>query len=161
LLLILLLQAGGMLLIYKVQQFTIQYEMRLALNSDESSFEKLILNIAEYRKSRVNSTEIYLNGNLYDVKSVIITGDTAELIVINDLKEKILLDSLKDFLKKSNQSKKELPDQLQKLLAINYIATDPGRIIFIPSHCFNIIYHAELAIYSEPSDIPSPPPKLS
>jgi hypothetical protein len=149
-----------MLLIYKVQQFIVQYEMRLALNSDESSFEKLILNIAEYRKSRVNSTEIYLNGNLYDVKSVIITGDTAELIVINDVKEKILLDALKDFLKKSNQSKKELPDQLQKLLAINYIVTDDDELIYIPSFYSNVFYQHASSIFPNFLDIPSPPPKL-
>jgi hypothetical protein len=149
-----------MLLIYKAQQFYVQHQMRLVVNDSETSFEKLMLNIDEYRKCRLNSREVSYKGNLYDVKSVNITGDSVELLVINDVKEKFLLKEIKDFLQKSNQSKKELPEQLQKFLSVNYIAPDEGRIIYIPSLHYNIIYHSELDIYSDPSDIPSPPPKL-
>lgn len=149
-----------MLLIYRVQQLSVQYKMRQLVNSNEVSFEKLILNIDEYRASRINSKEVYVKGNLYDVKSVNITGDKVELLVINDIKEKILLQQIKDYLKKSDQSKKELPDQLQKLLSVNYIGADEGRLIYIPSFDFNIIYSPDQDISSDPSDIPSPPPKL-
>ena len=149
-----------MLLIYKVQQFSVQYKMRLALNESEISFERLILNIDEYRKSRLNSREISYKGNMYDVKSVNITGDSVELLVINDVKEKILLQEIKDFLQKSNQSKKELPDQLQKFLSINYIAADEGRMIYIPSFSSNIFQHPDFNICPDHSDIHSPPPKL-
>lgn len=149
-----------MLLIYKVQQFSVQYKMRLAVNQNEISFEKLILNIDEYRKSRLNSREISYKGNMYDVKSVIITGDKVELLVINDLKEKILLQEIKAFLQKSNQSKKELPDQLQKFLSINYIAADEGRMIYLPSSSSNIFHHTDPDTHSDKSDTPSPPPKL-
>lgn len=149
-----------MLLIYKVQQFSVQYKMRLALNESEISFERLILNIDEYRKSRLNSREISYKGNMYDVKSVNITGDSVELLVINDVKEKILLQEIKDFLQKSNQSKKELPDQLQKFLSINYIAADEGRMIYIPSFCSNIFQQPDSNLSSNFLDKPSPPPKL-
>jgi len=149
-----------MLLIYKVQQFSVQYEMRLALNESAISFEKLILNIDEYRKSRLNSREISYKGNMYDVKSVNITGDSVELLVINDLKEKILLQEIKAFLQKSNQSKKELPDQLQKFLSINYIAADEGRMIYLPSSSSNIFQQPDSNLSSNFLDKPSPPPKL-
>ena len=148
-----------MLLIFKVQQFSVQYKMRLAVNSNEASFEKLILSLSEYRNSRINSRELYVKGNLYDVKSVNITGDMVELLVINDVKEKILLKAIKDFLNQSNQSKKELPDQLQKFLSLNYLAANQGRIIYIPSYGSNIIHPPDPDIYTFQSDIPSPPPK--
>jgi hypothetical protein len=134
--------------------------MRLVVNDKETSFEKLILSKDEYHKSRLNSREICYKGNMYDVKSVNITGDIAELLVINDVKEKVLLKEIKDFLHKSNQSKKELPDQLQKFLSINYISADKEQIINIPSFCFNIYYHPDRNIYADHPDIPSPPPKL-
>jgi hypothetical protein len=134
--------------------------MRLAVNDKGAPLEKLILNVGEYKNSRINSREIYFNGNLYDVKSVTITGDRAELLVINDLKEKFLLQEIKDFLKKSNQSKKELPDQLQKLLSVNYIATDDAGLIYLPSFYSNIFSHPEDNISSNFPDNPSPPPKF-
>jgi hypothetical protein len=146
-------------MIYKVQQFSVQLKMRLAVNGNQSSFEKLVLDIDEYRKCQLGSREISYKGNLYDVKSMSIKGDHAELIVINDVKEKILLEEIKDFLKKSNQSKKELPDQLQKFLSINYIAADEGREICIPSFSFNYSHQPDLDIYPDLSEIPSPPPK--
>ena len=160
LLAILLLQTGGMLLVHKIQQFYVQYEMRLVVNDNETSFEKLILSIDDYHRSRINSHEISHKGNMYDVKSVNITGYIVELLVINDIKEKILLKNIKDFLRNSNRQKKELPDQLQKFLSINYISSDKERIIYIPSLSFNIFHYPDWNLISDPSDIPSPPPKL-
>jgi hypothetical protein len=149
-----------MLLIYKVQQFSVQYKMRLAVNGNGASFEKLILSISEYRNSLINSRELYVRGNLYDVKSVNIIGDKVELLVINDLKEKILLQEIKDFLQKSNQSKKELPDKLQKFLSINYLAADEGQLIYFPSFSCNFYLCHNPGTLTEESDIPSPPPKF-
>jgi hypothetical protein len=159
LLVILLLQTGGMLLIYKIQQFYVQYEMRLVVNDKETSFEKLILTIDDYKKSRFNSREISYKGNMYDVKSVNVTDNFAEVLVINDVKEKILLKEIKDFLHKSNQSKKELPDQLQKFLSINYLAAEQGQIIYIPFPVSNIFHYPDPDFNAIQSDIPSPPPK--
>jgi len=160
LLAILLLQAGGMLLIYKIRQFYVQHEMMLLVKNNETSVEKLVLTSEEYKKSRLNSREISYKGNMYDVKSVNISGDTVKLLVFKDAKEKILINEIKDFLHKSNESKKELPDQLQKFLSINYLAGLQGRMIYIPSFCFNIYPHQDPDTYTDSSDIPSPPPKL-
>jgi hypothetical protein len=160
LLAILLLQTGGMLMVYKIRQFYIQYEMRLLVKNSDTSFERLVLPLADYQKSRINSREISFGGNMYDVKSVKISGNTAELLVINDKKEKILLKDIKDFLNKSSQQKKELPDQLQKFLSLNYLSGEKEHVIFIPSFYTCIFYHQNRNIYSDHQDIPSPPPKL-
>jgi hypothetical protein len=160
LLLILLLQTGGMLMVYKIQQFSVQYKMSRAMNNNEASFEKLIFNLDEYYKCRLNSREISYNGDLYDVKSVKFCGAIAELLVLKDERETALLEEIKAFLHKSNQSKKELPDHLQKLLSINYIAADEGRLIYIPSLDYNIFYQPESNLVSDFIDNPSPPPKF-
>jgi hypothetical protein len=160
LLAILLLQAGGMLLVYKIRQFFVQHEMMLLVKNSETSFEKLVLTSEEYQKSRLNSHEISFRGNMYDVKSVNISGDSVELLVINDAKEKNLVKDIKDFLNKSNQQKKELPDQLQKFLSLNFLSAQKESIIYIPSFFSSIGYHPNLNILSDHPDIPSPPPKL-
>lgn len=160
LLAILLLQTGGMLLVYKIQQFYVQYEMRLLVNDSSTSFEKLILSTDEYHKSRVNSREILFKGNMYDVKSVKITGNSAELLVINDKKEKTLVKNIKDFLYKTNQQKKELPEQLQKFLSLNYLPADKELTDIVTTLSSIIFYSPDGNILSDLLDIPSPPPKL-
>jgi hypothetical protein len=160
LLAILLLQTGGMLLVYKIQQFYVQYEMRLLVNDSHTSFEKLLLSTADYQKSRINSHEISFQGNMYDVKSVKITGDIAELLVINDKKEKSLVKNIQDFLTKTNQQKKELPEQLQKFLSLNYLPADQDLTIVIPILSSNIFHAPKGNIFSDLSETPSPPPKL-
>jgi hypothetical protein len=157
---ILLLQTGGMLLVYKIQQFYVQYEMSLLVKDSHTSFEKLILGTADYQKSRINSHEISFKGNMYDVKSVKITGDIAELLVINDKKEKNLVKNIQDFLTKTNQQKKELPEQLQKFLSLNYLSADQELTIVIPSLSSIIFQSVNSYFLSDLSDIPSPPPKL-
>lgn len=134
--------------------------MRLAVNDNETSFEKLVLTKDEYHKSQLNSGEISYKGNLYDVKSVIMKGDFAELLVINDIKEKFLLGEIKDFLRKSNQSKKELPEQLQKFLSLNYLSEDNDNTIYCPLNISGIYYYPDRKMLSDHNDIPSPPPKL-
>ena len=134
--------------------------MRLVVKDSNTSFEKLILSVGEYQKSRLNAHEISFNGNMYDVKSVNVTGDNVELLVINDKKEKRLLKEIKDILNKTNQSKRELPEQLQKFLSLNYLSAEKEDIIFIPSICSGIFHHPDRNIFPDFSDIPSPPPKL-
>lgn len=146
-------------MVYRAQQFYVQYKMSLAINDSKISFEKLVLTIDEYNKSRLNSREISYKGKMYDVKSVNITTGKIELVVINDVKEKKLLEEIKGFLKKSNQSKNELPDQLQKFLSLNYVAANEGQLVYIPSFYSNIFNQPKNNISSDFPDNPSPPPK--
>ena len=134
--------------------------MRLVVKDSNTSFEKLILSVGEYQKSRLNAHEISFNGNMYDVKSVNVTGDNVELLVINDKKEKRLLKEIKDILNKTNQQKKELPEQLQKFLSLNYIPADKELITIIPSSCSGIFHHPDRDILSHHKEVPFPPPKL-
>ena len=157
---ILLLPSGGILLVYKIRQLYVQHEMMMLVKKSEIAFEKLILSFSEYQKSRLNAHEIYFKGNMYDVKSVSVSNNTVELLVINDSKEKNLLKNIKDFINKTNQQKKELPDQLQKFLALNFLSTDKENTNYIPSMPSSIFHHPNHYILPEYSDIPSPPPKL-
>jgi hypothetical protein len=97
---------------------------------------------------------------MYDVKSAKVTGETVELLVINDKKEKALLKDIKDFLNKSSQEKKELPDQLQKFLSLNYLSAEKESILYLPCILPSIYHYRGHNTLSVGPDIPSPPPKI-
>lgn len=57
---ILLLQAGGLLFVYHVQQVSVKIEMRNALEARwNSGFQKLHMTVSEFKKAKINSFEIY------------------------------------------------------------------------------------------------------
>jgi hypothetical protein len=160
LLTILLLQAGGMLLIYKMQQCYVKQEMQQTLNNSKTKFQKITLSLSEYQKSKINSHEISINGKMYDVKSVNILENNVKLLVINDSKEENILQKIKDFTNRTNQPNSDLPNQLQQLLSLNYLSPEIKHFFFIPVFSINLFRQPNLNLVSNDSDIPSPPPKL-
>ena len=157
---ILIIQAGGGLLIYKIQQYYVQMEMERALNNEETSFQQLTLSFNDFQKGKINAHEISFDGKMYDIRSIKISGDKVELLVINDTKEENIIENIKRSVNPNDQQNKGLPSQFVKLLTLVYVvpATDPDlllqkkqRHIFVP-FCDIIVSHK--------SDITAPPPKL-
>lgn len=157
---IILLQAGGMLLVYKTQQFYVQEEMQQTLNSDKTQFQKIILSLRDYQKSQINAHEISVKGKMYDVKSVNISGDSGALLVLNDSKEENILEKIKDFTEGTNRPNNDLPNQLQQLFSLNYLSPETDRIFFIPSLSIHVFRSLNLNIVSSDLDISTPPPKF-
>jgi hypothetical protein len=154
------LQAGGILFIYTVRQYSVQKEMEEVLNSAETQFETITLSISEYQKSRVNAHEISLDGEMYDIKSLTVKGNVVELRAVHDSKERNILKGIKDYSNQTNHPDKNLPNQLQQLLSLNYIANAGGKLCIIPSSSINIFAFSDPAIVSNNADISTPPPKL-
>ena len=151
---------GGVLLIYKIQQYSVQHEMELALNNRETLFQKLTLSLGDFQKSRINAHEIVFNGKMYDLRSINISGDKAELLVINDTREENIIENIKNSVNTNNQQNKGLPHLLANLFTLLYIPTVSNLSFLLkekqqnnfPSFCEYIISHK--------SDTSSPPPKL-
>lgn len=157
---ILFLQLGGLLLLYKVQQYKIQYEMKEALYEDGAELQKLILSIAEFEKSKIDKHEIYYKGKMYDFKSAIIKNNTVELLVINDAKEEILYDLIRDLFTGTDKQKNKLPNQLSKLLTLTYLSSDKYIRLFPPIHK-NIFSVFTENIISADKKVSSPPPDVA
>ena len=157
----LILQSGGMLFIYKLQQSGIQFEMASLLKSSNAAFEKMIIPLQEYEKCRLNSGEILWGGNMYDVKSVSISAGKAELLVVNDKKEKNILTAIKHFINITEQPLRKNPDQLRQLLRLSYILPDKDKIFLISFFSIHNFHPVDLNITSLASDISSPPPRLT
>ena len=149
-----------MLIVYKIRQNYIKYEISQILKDKNASYEKLTLTLAQYQKSQINSKEIYFKGNMYDVKSVDISGDIVVLLVLNDKKENNLLEEVRDFSKKTNPQNRALPYQIISLLSLNYVHQEANRFCFIPCIIISSNQLQNADILSNCLDTPYPPPKL-
>ncbi len=157
---ILLLQAGGLLVVFKMQQCYVWQEMQLSLKDNQTPFQKITLPFFDYQKSKINSHEISVNGKMYDVKSISLSDDKVELLVIHDSREENILQKIKDFAISTNQPNTDFANQLFQLLSLNYISPGVGPVFFIPSFSINIFSPLFLNVISNGFEIPSPPPKL-
>lgn len=159
LLTLLLLQTGGILLIYKTQQCYVWYEMQHTLNDSNTRFQKLELSLSDFQKSKINSDEIFFQGKMYDVKSVQVSGNIVNLLVINDKDEDSILKKIDNFLNTTQKDNSKLPYQLQQLLSLNYLSPYSVNFFFIPSLSITTFHSLNLNLISNDSDTSSPPPE--
>ncbi len=157
---ILLLQTGGLWLIYKAQQYYVQNEMEESLNNKETIFQNLSLSLNDFQKDKVNDHEVSINGKMYDIKSINIKGNKVELLAVNDIKEESIIEKINRSLNNGDQQNQELPNHIFKILTLFYISPTTGynflfqvkRQHILPSFCEIIISHK--------SGISSPPPRF-
>ena len=117
---LIILQSGGLLLLSQLQIFSVHSKMHALLDDSESGFVKMILSIENYRKSRVDSKEILVQGEMYDVKSVTYSGDHVELMVIHDKHEGNILKRITKFLTHSKEHKSNTTDHILQLIGFYY-----------------------------------------
>ena len=160
LLAILVIQAGGALLIFRFQQSCIQYQMSVALKAGKTSFTKLTLTVSEYQKSKVSSDEISYKGNMYDVRSANISGDRIELLVIHDSEEENILDKMSDFMNMPNPVGSKLPARLCELVSLNYLVPGNADLFLIHNVCIHFFPQPGLNLISSNPDVHTPPPWL-
>lgn len=160
LLTILFLQGGGMLIIYKIQQYFIQDEMIQSINSDKTQFQKVILSLSDYQKCRINDREININNKLYDIKSVNISGASVKLLVLNDSREENILMKIAEFTNNTRQPNSVLYNNLKHLLSLNYLPQERYNsfILYPWSAEKSILFN--LKFISTFPEILTPPPRL-
>ena len=153
------MQMSGGLLIYTVQQYIVQHEMEQVLNNDETSFQQLTLSLSDFQKGEINTDEISFNGKMYDVKSIKISGNKVELLVINDTGEENIIENIKKSVNTNSGQNKKLPYHLVNLLNWFYIYPASGNEFLLLEHRTSYLPFSE-NVFSFISEISSPPPKL-
>jgi hypothetical protein len=159
LLAVLILQSGGMLLIFNLQQFHIQYEMAEKLEDSNGPFEKLILTADVYERSRIGDKEICMNGKMYDIKSLTVTGDVVEIFAIQDLEEEDIMKRIKMLVKNTCAPAGKVPPHLQQLMSLVYLPSHAHHRLFLSLTGIYIFHHSGLFTASYDPRIPAPPPK--
>ncbi len=154
-----LLQSGGLLLVYQMQQFWARREMSQTIQKKETEFLKLNLTASEYQNSKINTHEISINGDLYDVKSITYAGDKLELLVIWDKKEQSIVEKIENSSAKKNQRSKR-----QRVLLVKQLLFPPPPLA--AQHLCHSAVKQKISFtwaweifISHKSDIPSPPPR--
>jgi hypothetical protein len=161
LLAILLLQAGGMLFIFKVQQFFAQYEMKQTMLNDHIKFQEIILSLKDYSVDKLGADEVSVKGKLYDVKSVTVEGSKVVLLAVNDNKEENILAAMKKFISQPDHRGEKIPDRLLQLFLLNYLSPGVEFSYFIPSSSAHSFYSFIPALISKAQEISTPPPRLA
>jgi hypothetical protein len=160
LILILFLQIGGVLMIYKLELSYAQYNMSIKLESSSATYEVLRMPTIQYKESLIEENEICFNGKMYDIKSVRILSDSIELIAINDVYEEKILEQIKGFIKRLNNSHSEIPVHFKRILLISYIITVASFNFDAPQFVFLNYHHIGTDYLLIMPDTITPPPWL-
>lgn len=159
-LIVLLMQAGGAWVCLKIQQFIAQHEMEEDIDEIETCFEKMSISLEEYTASKINNKEVSIKGKMYDIKSVTISNNIVELVVINDTKEEKILERIKKLTEANHRHGRNLPYYCLNLTTLFYIYPDSPDITELPIFLHTSFRNYSDAIFSHYSGIQSPPPKF-
>lgn len=156
-----LLQSGLLLIIYQFQQYHAHYVMQENLRSNDAVFVKMILSIDEFKSSKIDSKEILIDGEMYDIRSTKYSGNQVELMVIHDLKEGSVFKRVQMALSGGKDSKSSIPNHFFKLFSFLYYLPFVGYefrecIAFLPQLFCSDNYFDSIIL-----ELNSPPPEFS
>ena len=78
---LIIFQSGGLFLSFMAGQYIVKYGMTQDLQKADQAYQFLDLTVDEFHRAAVGSHEIYFQGNLYDVKSKVRSGNSLKLRV--------------------------------------------------------------------------------
>lgn len=118
-----MLQAGGLLLVYRLQQHCIRMRMARIIESELAVTETLTISLEDYMACRIDRREIRFNGSLYDVVSLKYTDEGIELKVIRDSQEEKVAARIKCMEDQAkSRPNQDLPDHVLKLYSQVYLS---------------------------------------
>ena len=158
-LILLILQFGGILIVFNIKQVIVQHQMKEKMENESSKFENLTLTTNQYKKCRINSKEIYFNGKMYDIKSIAFVGDSVKIMAIDDIEEKKIMDIIKMLSNKANDQNKNLPSQIQYITLLQYISPNSELEFLAPCFQIKIFYQAVFDFKSNKPEVQTPPPR--
>lgn len=130
------------------------------MENEKNEFEKLTITATLFNKSKINSREIFYEGKMYDIKSVKISGDRVELLVIDDVREKSIIEKIRILSGIPNSPNEKVPSQIIKFISLVYLSIDDNQSFLSPCHNRFFSSNSE-KIYSVHITILSPPPELA
>ena len=156
---IILLQSCGLLLYYQLQQNHVQNRMQELLANPESKFETLLISLNSFENSRINAHEICLDGKMYDVKLVKVTGDRVQLSVIADIVEESIIEKIKNCFGINKKQENKVPIQDIKFFSLVYLLPSLNLTIVSIEKSKNIFYSLSENLLCHNSEILTPPPR--
>ena len=156
---VLFLQTGGIVLVFKVQQSFVHAEMQKKVCHMDSGMQKIVLDLKDYLSCDVGSAEIMWQGRLYDIQSVKISGNKAEVFAFYDVREENILDRISDYFHSTNQSNIDIASQLHQLSLLDYLFPETCTELNVPYSVFAKMQSPVLNPESNKLDPLTPPPQ--
>jgi hypothetical protein len=159
-LLLLIMQSGGLFMVLKMQQYAAKAVMQSSISCEANISRHLRIYGDDYIKSIVDNKEIFYQGKLYDVISMAKGADSVDLTVIQDEKEGSIFKRIKYLFTSSEDSNKKTPQELIRLLSLDYLQTSHPyiSIVFYPYITYKTPFVEGVIIRS--TEVFLPPPEL-
>jgi hypothetical protein len=155
---ILLMNTAGFYVYYAVQLQQIRYEMRQVLKLlPDHALEVLTLSHAAYNAAKVEEHEVRVQGKMYDIARIAVSGDSVKVFCIHDAKEDNLVIFLAEIVSKPLKDRSSMPGTILEFLSLIFLppanewyfhTVSPEKIF--PSYHFSI---RDVLIFRD-----SPPP---
>lgn len=95
LLALILFQGAGWVLAWQAMHVHAKMKAEIAVSQPENASLHLTLSVHLFQRVRLERKEIRLDGNLYDIRSAVFTGDSVHLELYHDKREQALFALLK------------------------------------------------------------------
>ncbi len=157
---ILLLQAGGLLFLFQIQQVRIQKSALHQLDSGSEKAKQIVLSKAGFNSAKINDHELRMNGKLYDFRYISHSSEQVILNVLHDASEENLIDWIEALVTSEGNQHGDLPAHLVKLLTTTYLITDTEPVSFLHTVNEYSFFRFDEQEVSFAGDQDSPPPKI-
>ncbi|MCD6013039.1 MAG: hypothetical protein K0Q79_2901 [Flavipsychrobacter sp.] len=158
LILLLILQTGGIVLYYQGQQHQWRKHMVSVLANEKIKLGTFTLTLQEYERSKAGENELCLNGKMYDLKSATINGEEVIVTAIQDTKEDDIVHRIKKIITGGKHGS-HIPRPLIELLALYYILPPASELHFYNESHSHRFYTFSDKVFSRNNDIYVPPPR--
>ncbi len=127
---LLLLQAGGLLVVYELQQVAARWKMHEAMEKFSHPVSVLRMSSAQYKLFKVGGDELRINGKMYDIRSIQFHGDSVTIIAIHDEAESRIVQKVGNILFQLNTDGSNIARSLADTLSYVYLV--PGHYFIAP-----------------------------
>ncbi len=155
----LLLQADGILLLYKTQQNIHRVAQQAALSQGAPELQQISLSQRDYAAARIGDQEIFWKGKMFDVKSCRLRNGTVSLLVISDNEEDGMLTRIRDYTRRQHTPNGNT-NLMQRLFSLQYLLPGADHPFCIPALTLAFQTHALISPVAGYAAIFAPPPRI-
>lgn len=118
-----LLPFAGCYLYFAVRIKQIHTEMRQQLKTlPDHHFQQLVLTHSAYEDAQVEEDEIEVDGKMYDVARIQVSGDKVIVFCLHDEAEDNLLSFLQEVLKNASRDHQDVPSQVYQFITLSFVS---------------------------------------
>jgi hypothetical protein len=156
---ILLVNAAGFYVYYAAHLHLIKAEMFEALRETPvQRLEKVSMPLAEFVNSKEDENEVEVNGKMFDIAKIVISGQTVVLYGMTDKEETNLLGMLEEVLGKPVNNSYPVPTQVLQFMTLIFLKPDGNITLSLPSQAYehNRLYQSLTRNIFIPTNYPPP-----